>query len=91
MIFFVALSSYHKVQFHFGKITGKYTVLSPQKKQEVLVMVNMANESLYGDSIEKRTRDKKIYAKYGIRWEEYRALWDSPLKDGGEYFISVSI
>lgn len=43
-------------------------------------MVKMANESLYGDSIELRTREEEMSHRYGERWTKYRSIWDEPLK-----------
>lgn len=43
-------------------------------------MVKMANASLYGNSIELRTREETMAKKYGERWDNYRALWDAPMK-----------
>lgn len=45
-------------------------------------MINMANPSLYGKSLERRTRDEELHARYGKRWDKYRNLWDAPLKNG---------
>lgn len=45
-------------------------------------MVNMANASLYGKSLERKTREEELHLRYGKRWDEYRYLWDAPLKKG---------
>ena len=45
-------------------------------------MANMVDQSVYGASIERKTREEALYSKYGKRWAEYRKLWDALLKIG---------
>lgn len=50
--------------------------------EEGVIMINKANPSLYARSIERKNRGEELRTRYGKRWDEYRDLWDAPLKNG---------